>query len=97
MSGIEKIKNILEKESYLIEKRREVSLLSDNNGVIEPIDLEINKSLTLVEVLDDVNSLVKVNAAYPTKVKRKVEFIADLVVLDGEDYREILSLLDGIK
>lgn len=97
MSGIQEIKNILEKESYLIEERREVSLSSDKNGVINDIELEINKLFLITEALVDAATLVDSKLGYPTKDKRKADITADLVILKGEDYRELISLLDGIE
>lgn len=98
MSGIQKIKNILESEVYSLENGKEISLTSDDNGVIDPLQLDVAKSLLLVESIDDINkNLINAKLAYPSKGKRKAHIFTDLILMEGEVYRELLNLLDGIK
>lgn len=95
MSGIEKIKHILDKEVHTVLKRRKVSLASNDNGIVDELELKIAKAMLLLDATTDLESLVLVKEGYPSKDSREVDIMADLVVLDGRDYREILELLEN--
>lgn len=67
------------------------------NGVLDKVDLQINKSFSIIDALDDLNHLVKYNQDYPVENSSIVHFETDLVVMSRENYDELLKLVDGIK
>ena len=95
MATLEEIKNILEKEVHILHNKRNVSLQTVN-GIPDPIDLQIQKGLSIVDALtDNSNDLVKVKTNYTENNRSVVEFNTDIVILDGQDYRELLRLLEN--
>lgn len=95
MNGMEEIKTILEKEVHILHNKRSVSLQTVN-GIPDPIDLQIQKGLSIVDALTDSSTnLVRVKKGYPKDEVSVVEFNTDIVILDGQDYRELLRLLEN--
>lgn len=92
MSGMEKIKHILENEVHILESKY-VKTLEAPNGIVDSIEMDIHKSLAIVEELDNLNHLVSTKQDYPLNDMSTVTFTTDMVVMDGKDYRELISLL----
>lgn len=95
MSGMEEIKDILENNAYRLEETY-IKSLPTKNGICDPLEIEINKSLSIVEAMDNLNHLVRVKQEYPKDHQSLVKFTTDMVVLDGKDYRELLELIKHI-
>jgi hypothetical protein len=67
------------------------------NGVLDKVDLQINKSFSIIDALDDLNHLVKYTQDYPVEDSSIVHFETDLVVMSRENYDELLKLIDDKK
>lgn len=95
MNEIKEIKDILLNKSNYIGDTKLKSISTDKNGVLDDLELNLNKSLTMVEAFDNLNHLVEVKQYYPNNDQSTVQFDIDLVLLQGKDYRRILNLLNG--
>jgi len=90
------IKEILTNRVHKINNKSHRRMMT-KNGVLDKVDLQINKSFSIVDALDDLNHLVKYNQDYPVEDSSIVHFETDLVVMSRENYDELLKLIDGIK
>ena len=88
MSGI---KEILENRVHKLHKKSH-RRMSTKNGVLDKADLQINKSFSIIDALDDLNHLVKYTQDYPVDNGSIVHFETDIVVMKREDYDELLKL-----
>ena len=93
MSGI---KDILENRVHKLHNKSHKRMMT-KNGVLDKTDLQINKSFSIIDALDDLNHLVKYTQDYPVENSSIVHFETDIVVMKREDYDELLKLADGIK
>ena len=93
MSGI---KEILENRVHKLHKKSHKRMMT-KNGVLDKVDLQINKSFSIIDALDDLNHLVTYTQDYPVENGSIVHFETDIVVMKREDYDELLKLADGIK
>lgn len=94
MSGIEKIKDILDNSIEV--KSKWIKKLPTKNGVLDNIDININKGFCLIEGLtESSNGLITYRQEYPKDEESIVTFNTDLVVMKGEDYRELLELINN--
>jgi hypothetical protein len=97
MSGIEKIKDILTNDSVKLKESLNVTM-NTKNGILDPIEVKINRGFCLIEALtNNVSDLITVDQGYPSNEKSEVEFNSDLVVLKSSDYNNIIKILNGIK
>ena len=90
------IKEILENRVHKLHNKSHKRMMT-KNGVLDKVDLQINKSFSIIDALDDLNHLVKYNQDYPVEDSSIVHFETDIVVMKREDYDELLKLADGIK
>ena len=88
------IKEILTNRVHKIHNKSHRRMMT-KNGVLDKVDLEINKSFSIVDALDDLNHLVKYTQDYPVENSSIVHFETDLVVMSRENYDELLKLIDG--
>ena len=88
MSGI---KEILENRVHKLHKKSHRRMLT-KNGVLDKTDLQINKSFSIIDALDDLNHLVTYTQDYPVDNGSIVHFETDIVVMKREDYDELLKL-----
>ena len=93
MSGI---KEILENRVHKLHDKSHRRMMT-KNGVLDKVDLQINKSFSIIDALDDLNHLVKYNQDYPVEDSSIVHFETDIVVMKREDYDELLKLADDIR
>ncbi len=90
------IKEILINKVHIVHGK-DSRIITTKNGILDKLELDINKSLCIVDALDDLNHLVKYKQDYPVDNKSIVHFETDMVVMKKEDYMELLKLVDGIK
>ena len=88
MSGI---KEILENRVHKIQDKSHKRMMT-KNGVLDKVDLQISKSFSIINALDDLNHLVKYTQDYPVEDSSIVHFETDIVVMKREDYDELLKL-----
>jgi hypothetical protein len=93
MSGI---KEILTNRVHKIHNKSHRRMMT-KNGVLDKVDLQINKSFSIIDALDDLNHLVKYTQDYPVEDSSIVHFETDLVVMSRENYDELLKLIDDKK
>jgi hypothetical protein len=90
------IKDILKNEVFEISNTKHLKM-NTKNGILDNIDLSINKSLCLIEVLEDLSQLVSYKQAYPIEDQSAVTFDVNIVVMKGDVYNKLIKLLDGNK
>lgn len=96
INSISEIKHILNNQTVKIEEKTIVSLPT-KNGILDPLHVEVQRGLCIVEGLNNnANSMVSVKQNYPKDGHSVTTFKADMVVLDGREYRLIIELLNSI-
>lgn len=96
MDNINKIKDILEHDTYIVDEKHIVNLPT-KNGILDPLHVEVQRGLCITEAIDaKYNKLVTVKQSYPKDGQATTTFTADAVVLDGRDYRRIIQLLNEL-
>ncbi len=97
MSGITaQIKDILENEVHILQEKN-IQKMSTKNGMMDSVDVDINKGFCIVEALtENINHLVTVEQGYPKNGESLTTFNTDIVVMSGNYYRKLIKLLkDG--
>ena len=85
------IKEILENRVHKLHNKSHKRMMT-KNGVLDKVDLQINKSFSIIDALDDLNHLVTYTQDYPVEDSSIVHFETDIVVMKREDYDELLKL-----
>jgi hypothetical protein len=89
------IKEILTTRVHKLHNKSHKRMMT-KNGMLDKVDLQINKSFSIIDALDNLNHLVKHTQDYPVDNGSIVHFDTDIVVMSREDYNELLKLTDGI-
>ncbi len=87
------IKDILLNDIHTVNNTT-VCTLPTKNGMLDPLHVEVRSGMCIAEALHNVNNLVNVTQGYPKNSESKVTFAADLVVMEGREYRRLIELLE---
>lgn len=71
------------------------NIMATKNGMLDELHVEVNRGICVAEALYGLNNMVNIKQGYPKNNQSAVTFTADMVVMDGRDYRRLLELLEN--